>query len=118
MNWPLIILIGLTSGTLSGLLGIGGGVIMVPLFYYLLGMELPRAIGTSLAIIIPTSLAGSITHSRLQNIDYKILLGVAVFAIIGSIIGALLTSHLSTAIIRKTFALVLAAVAIKLFLEP
>jgi len=113
----LIVFTGLVSGTLGGLLGIGGGVIMVPLFYYGLSMELPRAIGTSLTVIIATAMAGSFTHWQQQHVDLKVAAGVALFAVIGSILGATLTSHLATPILKKTLAIVLAITSIKLFLE-
>ena len=117
MSILLIILVGLVSGFLSGLLGIGGGIIMVPLFYYLLGMELTLAIGTSLAIIIPTALAGSITHWHFQHVDLKIAIGVALFAVIGSIIGAAMTVQLATPFLKKILALLLIIAAVKLFID-
>ncbi|MBI2870968.1 MAG: sulfite exporter TauE/SafE family protein [Candidatus Omnitrophica bacterium] len=117
MTFILLAGVGLVSGFLGGLLGVGGGVILVPLFYYLLGLKLTEAIGTSLAVIIPTAAAASITHAQLKHIHFKTALFTALFAVAGAIWGASLTDQFSTPLIRRLFALVLAVTAVKLFME-
>ncbi len=60
--------VGLMAGFFSGLLGIGGGVIIVPALVLLLGFAMRTAIGTSLAIVVPTALAGAILHFQEGNL--------------------------------------------------
>ncbi len=76
--------IGVAAGLISGLLGIGGGLIMVPAMAGLLGMPLRRALGTSLAAICGMVVPGTIVHAALGNIDWAI----ALFATIGAVPGA------------------------------
>jgi uncharacterized membrane protein YfcA len=76
--------IGAAAGTISGLLGIGGGLIMVPLLSGWAGMPLKRALGTSLLTIPALVVPGTIVHAWLGNIDW----GLAVFLAIGAVPGA------------------------------
>ncbi len=71
----IVALVGVVVGILSGLLGIGGGMIMVPLFRLIFGLSPLQATGTSLLAIVPTSLAGLIQHLRQH--DLLVVLGVA-----------------------------------------
>ena len=95
--------IGLITGLLSGLLGVGGGVIMVPLMAVVLGIEQHLAQGISMAVIIPTSLVGIWQLHKKRMVDYR---SAALFAG-GSIIGTLLSSsfvqYLPGADLKKIF---------------
>lgn len=82
--------IGLVAGLISGLLGVGGGIIMVPLMAGFLGMPLKRALGTSLAAIVVLVIPGTIVHASLGNIDWAIFLFVTIGAVPGARIGATL----------------------------
>lgn len=116
---PILIYIfsGILGGVLSGLLGIGGGIVMVPIFYYGLKMNLHTAIGSSLAIIVPTALIGSITHYLNGHVDMKLAGIVAVFAIIGGFFGARLSGCTDVNILRKVFAVIMLIVAVKMFFQ-
>ena len=83
--------IGIAAGFVSGLLGIGGGVVMVPAFTLLLGLPLKRALGTSLVTIAAIVVPGTFVHWRLGHIDW------AIFAVltIGVIPGARLGAHIA-----------------------
>jgi len=70
-------LLGLVTGFVSGLLGVGGGIVFVPLVTTLLGMPLKRALGTSLVVIAAVAIPGTIVHAALGHIDWTL---VAVFA--------------------------------------
>jgi uncharacterized protein len=86
-GWPLVGLglpIGLGTGIISGLLGIGGGIVMVPAMVFVLGLSQHVAQGTSLLVIIPTAASGSIAHIRLGNIRF----GIATWLALGGIAGA------------------------------
>lgn len=83
--------VGGLAGLLSGLLGIGGGVVMVPGFTQWAGMPVKRAIGTSLACVALFAVPGTITHAVLGNIDWRFALILAVGVIPGARLGAGLT---------------------------
>jgi uncharacterized membrane protein YfcA len=80
--------VGLAAGFVSGLLGVGGGIVMVPAFTTLLGMPLKRALGTSLAVISVLAIPGTITHAVLGHIDWAIFLVVTLGVVPGARLGA------------------------------
>ena len=80
--------VGLVAGFVSGLLGVGGGIVMVPAFTTLLGMPLKRALGTSLVVISALVVPGTIVHWALGHIDWAIFLVLAVGVAPGARIGA------------------------------
>ncbi|MEX2293740.1 MAG: sulfite exporter TauE/SafE family protein [Acidimicrobiales bacterium] len=83
--------IGLISGLLSGLLGIGGGVIMVPAFVQLARMEVKAAIATSLVCVGGFALPGTITHALQGHVDWRVALALVVGVVPGARLGAALT---------------------------
>lgn len=90
----VLILVGLGIGVLSGLLGVGGGTIMVPVFTLGLGMNAVAATGTSLFAIIPTSVSGFIGHLRQKTADWRVGLAMGLGGACASPIGVQL-AHLS-----------------------
>ncbi len=80
--------IGIFAGFVSGLLGIGGGLVIVPLLAGWLGMPLKRALGTSLLAIVALVIPGTITHAALGHIDWTLVAIVAIGAVPGALIGA------------------------------
>ena len=80
--------IGLTAGFVSGLLGVGGGIIIVPLLSGILRMPLKRALGTSLLAIVALVIPGTIVHAALGHIDWAIFAALTVGAVPGARIGA------------------------------
>ena len=80
--------IGLAAGLLSGLLGIGGGLVIVPLLSGWLGMPFKRVLGTSLAAIVALVVPGAVVHTILGNIDWLICLTLVAGAVPGAIVGA------------------------------
>ena len=82
--------IGAVAGFVSGLLGIGGGLVMVPLLAGWLGMPLKRALGTSLLVIVALVVPGTIVHSALGHIDWGICLALVVGGVPGARLGAAL----------------------------
>lgn len=84
-----IIAVGLAAGIISGLLGVGGGVIMVPTVVYLLGLDQHTAQGISLAVIIPVAISGALIHYAKGNVIPSIALWLA----IGATVGAYVTGH-------------------------
>ena len=91
------------AGFMAGLLGVGGGIIMVPALYYaftVLDFELATrmhlAVGTSLAIIIPTSIISTKTHMEYDAVDFKMVKSFGIFILIGVIAGTFLAVNLKT----------------------
>ncbi len=81
--WTLA-MVGVAAGLLSGLLGIGGGLVIVPALAGMLGMPLKRALGTSLVAVVVLVIPGTIVHAALGNIDWA----AALFLVLGSLPGA------------------------------
>lgn len=113
-----LILIGICAGFASGLLGVGGGFLIVPLQYFLLkyiGVEPDLAIlisfGTSLAIIVPTSLSGAYRHTRTMDNIIKPGIRLGVFGIIGGVIGGFVASALPSRVLEIIFGLLLLFIA-------
>lgn len=108
--------LGLVAGFSSAALGIGGGVVMVPVLVILFRYEIKKAIGTSLATIVPTSLIGILAHYSIESSNIKFL--TALFIVMGSIIGArfgaTLANKIRGKILRRSFALLLLFVGLKL----
>ena len=109
-------LIGIFGGVASGLFGVGGGVVMVPAMVFFLKMDIKLAVGTSLAVIIPTALSGTYKHMTLNNVDWKVALSLAPTAVCGSYIGAWLTTHISSGNLKRAFGGVIILAGLKLLL--
>lgn len=112
-----LILIGLLAGILSGLVGVGGGIIMVPLFIFFLGLSQHNAQGLSLAVMLPpvTFLAVYNYHKAGSgSIDWRVALIVAVLFIIGGFIGSKIALQIDQRSLKKLFGFVMLIVAIKL----
>ena len=91
-------------GFMAGLFGIGGGLITVPILFYIfnsIGLDqafiMHLAVGTSFAIIIPTSIISTMTHMKYKAVDFKIVKTFGLFVIFGVILGALFAANLKTA---------------------
>ena len=89
------------AGFMAGLLGVGGGIIMVPALYYaftVLGYDISTkmhlSVGTSLAIIIPTSIISAKTHMEHNAVDFKMVKSFGLFILIGVIAGTFLVVNL------------------------
>jgi uncharacterized membrane protein YfcA len=107
----MLILVGLFTGTLAGLLGIGGGVIMVPAMVVLFGMVPIVAKGTSVAVIIPTSIMGTFRNRQNANVDLRVATIVGGFGAVSAVAGGLIASDLSDRTSNMMFALLLLVVA-------
>ncbi len=103
MRYLIAGLIGLVSGFASGLFGVGGGIIMVPGMALLLKTDIKVAVGTSLAVIVPTALTGVWKHSQLGQVDWRLAALLAPTAIVGGFIGPWLTTRLASPELQKIF---------------
>src|SRR5512145_310235 len=119
MNYLLAGVIGLVSGVASGLFGVGGGVVMVPAMVLLLSppiRDVKQAIGTSLAVIIPTALIGSYKHFTQGNVDWRTALALAPTAVLGGYAGAWLTTQVPAGNLKRAFGGLLVLVGLRLLL--
>ena len=106
----LLLVIGAGAGLLAGLLGVGGGIVLVPAFFYAfsaLGFESPDlmriCVATSLATIIVTSLRSLQTHAKRGAVDWDVLRGWAPGIAVGSLLGMLTASSLSSTALQAVF---------------
>jgi uncharacterized membrane protein YfcA len=99
--------IGVVTGLLSGILGIGGAPILVPAMIYVLGLGQKTAQGVSLAVVVPTAIAGAIAHYRLGNVQMRVTAWLVPAAVVGAVVGALLASVLDAGTLRRAFAVLL-----------
>ena len=106
-----LVMIGVATGTLAGLLGVGGGVIMIPAMVLLLGETNVLAKGTSLAVIIPTSITGTIRNRKTANVDVKAAVVVGLSGIVSAVVGASLAADMSESLSNALFATLLLVVA-------
>lgn len=104
--------IGLFAGGLGGLLGVGGGVIMVPAFIRFLGMPAPQAVATSITVIVFIALSAALKHQLQGTTQWKVVALVVVTSVIGSWVGAAFTDDVPERALRLGFAAFLMLVSI------
>lgn len=109
-----LILLGLLAGTLSGLVGVGGGVIIIPALVYFLHYSQKLAQGTTLALLIPPiGILAVLNYSKAGYVDYKTAAWIIGGFVIGGYFGSKLALHTSTNLLEKGFGLFLLALGIK-----
>lgn len=94
---------GLAAGVLSGLVGIGGGQVFVPVMTFGFGASQVVAQGTSLAAIVPTAIVGGYTHLRQGSVDRTAALWCGGGGVVGAVTGALVAVHVSGPILARIF---------------
>lgn len=102
----ILVAVGLGAGTLGSMLGVGGGIIMVPALTFL-GLTPAQTASTSLIAVASTSVSSTIEYSRQKRIDYSLGVEMAIFAIPGAILGAILSEYLSTESFKLYFGVLL-----------
>ncbi|HEY8681401.1 MAG TPA: sulfite exporter TauE/SafE family protein [Candidatus Dormibacteraeota bacterium] len=103
----LAILTGLVVGVLSGVMGIGGGILLVPIMVLGFGYAQHIAQGTSLAAIVPTSIVGAYAHDRAHNVDRAAAAWVSVGGLAGALLGALVAVRLPRELLVRLFGVLL-----------
>ncbi len=110
-------------GFVAGLFGIGGGLITVPFLYYIFGLltvdphyVMHLAVGTSFAIIIPTSTVSVLTHHKYKAVDFQIVKNYGVYVILGVIIGTIFAASLKTKSLVLFFSIIILLLGIYLLL--
>lgn len=112
----MLMLIGLLAGMLSGLVGIGGGIVMVPLLL-LLGLSQHQAQGTSLAVlVVPVTAVAVFNYYKEGYIDWRFAAIIAIFFVVGGYFGSKLAISIDQKILKKIFGVVLLLIAGKMIL--
>lgn len=115
MHVALAILVGLAGGGLGGLVGLGGGFIMVPLYVYLFGMSQHEAQGTSLAVLVlPVGIMSALQYWRAGHAQLDVALWAALGFVVGGYVGGTLAQSISGPALRRLFAALLVVLAIDL----
>lgn len=112
-----LISLGMFSGFLGGLLGIGGGILTVPALVLLFGLEPHKAVGISAAVIVPTALIAVWKHNAAGFVDFRFVLFIAAAAIVGSYLGALANHLVSGEALKKIFAVAMILIGINMLLS-
>ncbi|HJR45085.1 MAG TPA: sulfite exporter TauE/SafE family protein [Actinomycetota bacterium] len=116
-TWLLLVPIGLIVGIFSAAFGIGGGLLMAPVLVLAYGFEQHAAQGTSLAVIVPTALAGAIAHHRRGFVDLKLALLMAAAGVPGVLIGARIALATEEDALRAVFGAVMIVAGVRLALK-
>jgi uncharacterized protein len=113
----LYILLGLIAGTASGLIGIGGGIIIVPALVFIFKLSQHQAQGTTLALMIPPiGLLAAWTYYKQGAVDLRIAVLVALGFFLGGLIGAKVAVGVSDVVLEKIFGVALLGIALKMIL--
>jgi uncharacterized membrane protein YfcA len=111
----ILIAVGILTGIVAGMLGIGGAVIMVPALVFLLGLSQHMAQGTSLAVMLPPiGIIAALNYYKAGEVNLKFALILAAAFIVGSYFGSKLALHLPQPALKKIFGILLLIVAAKM----
>ncbi|WP_375282370.1 sulfite exporter TauE/SafE family protein [Pseudooctadecabacter sp.] len=120
---PILLAVGAVAGTLAGLLGVGGGIVIVPVLYWLteIGMldvdptvAIHFAVATSLLTIIPTSISSARAHHRKGSIDLEMFRAWAPYIFIGAFIGGILAANVNAAALSAVFGIIAILVVVNM----
>jgi len=110
--------VGFAIGSLAGLLGVGGGVILVPVLTLLFGIPQHAAQGVSLFMIVPTSIVGAWTQLRLGAVEKPVVAPVAIASVVAAVVAATVAHQLPAATLRWLFGLLLVVIGTRMILRP
>ncbi len=111
----LLLFIGLLGGIVSGALGVGGGIIVVPALIYFLGFSQHLAQGTSIAVLLPpTGIAAAMTYYNKGFMDLKVAGILIVMFVLGSYLGSLISFEIPAKILKRIFGAFMLFVAIRM----
>jgi uncharacterized membrane protein YfcA len=109
-----LVAFGVLTGAASGLLGVGGGTLMVPFLTLAVGLSQHAAEATSLLVVLPTAVVGSVVLHRRGVGDLRIALRIGVLGAAGGVVGALLALALPAHVLKLVFAVFLLLVSVRL----
>ncbi len=121
MDWQsalIVALIGAVAGLLGGLLGLGGAIIIIPALVMLLGYSQQMAQGTALIMmVLPVGALAAFHYYQKGFVDVKAALILAVFFLVGGYFGGKFAMHIPQEIMRKSFAVLIVAIAVKMWFQ-
>lgn len=111
----IIIMVGLAAGVLSGLVGVGGGIIIVPSLVYFIGFSQKTAQGTSLGLILlPVGILAVLQYYKQGHLDMKVVGILAIGFLAGSYFGSKIALSISQETLKKVFAVLMILIALKI----
>ena len=111
----ILIIIGFATGVLGGMVGVGGGVILVPALVFILGFSQLDAQGTSLALIMfPVGLLAVIQYYKQGHVDFNIVFLLAIGFVIGSFFGSKISLSIPQQTVKRIFAVLMLVIAVKM----
>lgn len=111
----ILLTLGMVAGILSGLVGVGGGIIIVPVLVYFLGFSQHQAQGTTLAMfLIPIGILGAYNYYKQGYVDIKTALLISSTFVIGSYIGSKISISLDQNTVKKIFGIIILLVSLKM----
>ena len=111
----ILVAIGITAGMLSGFIGVGGGIIVVPALIYFLGLTQFEAQGSSLAMMIPPiGILGVLNYYKTGNLNITYSIIIAVFFVLGAYFGSKISLKLPPLKVKFTFGLIMLYVAVRM----
>ncbi len=118
MSWIVLILLGLVAGAISGLVGIGGGIIIVPALVMLFGYSQKLAQGTTLALLVPpVGILAAYTYYKHGYVNLYAAGFIVIGFVVGSLVGARYITNLSNPTVVRIFAIVLLVLALKMLIS-
>ncbi len=113
------IVLGMVAGLLSSIMGIGGGIIIVPALVLLFGLTQQQAQGTTLAMLAaPIGFIAAATYYKHGFVNVKMALFICIGFLLGTLPGAKLATHLDTGVLQKIFGFVLLLLSVKMIFLP
>jgi uncharacterized protein len=114
----ILALIGLAAGIFGGMVGLGGGVIMIPAMIYFLGVNQLSAQGTSLAVMLPpVGILAVMNYYKAGQINLKYAIIIAIAFTVGGYFGSKIAINIPVALVKKIFAVSLMAIALRMLLK-
>lgn len=112
----IIIMVGVAAGLLSGLVGVGGGIVIVPALVYFLSFTQKTAQGTSLGLImLPVGILGVLQYYKQGHVDFRVVGILAIGFLAGSYFGSRISLSMSQESVKKVFAVLMMIIAVKMF---
>ena len=117
MQLILVLVIGLMAGIVSGALGVGGGIIIVPALVFLLGFSQHMAQGTSIAVLmLPTGILAVMQYYKNGYVDIKVALLLMLLFVVGAYLGSLFSISIPDKALRKVFGIFMLIVSVKMII--
>lgn len=111
----ILLAIGFAAGTLSGIFGVGGGIIIIPALVFILGMSQHNAQGTSMAVLVfPAGILALVHYYKQGHVNLKFALVLIAAFVVGGYVGSLFATQISGTILKRAFGVLILIVGIKM----